>query len=724
MDLLHLILNNGYSPILISGHGGLGYKPPRIIEGTGRNTRVQGGYSQTQVMTIPPQELKVDIVERDNKGKVKKIIKTINYKTKADEIAELLKSPDLDNDDILNIITVSGHNMDEQFKQYDEEEKRRHDEYMKLVNKNPKLKALYEGLTKPTKLTTKPKPNVEIIESDEEEEEKEETIDEKLIKIYKQELTETEEKIKTERIKGLSNPTEINRPLEKLLEKKETILKHIDEIEGRIPDKKYKPGKRGLQRLESNEINEIKKFNFKKYKKYFHEDYHELIDFIDDNDEVISTDELGEENESYFKPAYISGTINNTDVWKLKSEAQYGQVLGLDDGEILEKSVCVNDEEDLPAELPIKKNYANIISGNKNKNLKIRSLQNELNKTKNYSGAKSTFYDAYIRGQKTKMLIELKKYTNIEKDVVALHGTTSYSEMLELRRTYINNYWLYLKQNIILLLKQYNETEDEDEEQEYLNSIIKIFNAITDDECKFDQTKYETYYRKHNNYIGLPFGINKFPIPSPSTWNKDISPNTKEDIIHIKSKRKTDYDMQVNSDNYKINKVIDRNKKSGDSNTEALEEIFGFDDGDEYDIVFFVCLKDALLFFNLSQYLRENEEDPINLFELTDTYYTKTASKKGSFDSLNIPIDLFTPIDLMDSIEEEVEVEKEVVKKVKEKGKYINKKVIVKETETIEKPVFYATREQAEKPKPQKYFIEKIEEEAKAKNPKFFNKKK
>ena len=47
MDLLHLILNNGYSPVLILGHGGLGYKPPII----GRGGEEQGKWE------IIPSEL-------------------------------------------------------------------------------------------------------------------------------------------------------------------------------------------------------------------------------------------------------------------------------------------------------------------------------------------------------------------------------------------------------------------------------------------------------------------------------------------------------------------------------------------------------------------------------------------------------------------------------------------------------------------------------------------
>jgi hypothetical protein len=174
--------------------------------------------------------------------------------------------------------------------------------------------------------------------------------------------------------------------------------------------------------------------------------------------------------------------------------------------------------------------------------------------------------------------------------------------------------------------------------------ISELLDSITNDEYDFSIEKFELLYRKNNNYVGIPIGINKFPIPSPSNWNESISPNTLDDVKHIREKRKTNYEFKITK-TYKIKRVIDHNKTSGDSNTETLDEVL-FDDDEKYDVVFIVLLDDSLLFFNLSDYLRKTKDEPINLFELTDSYYTDT--KKGEYDSLNIPIELFTPIDLMD----------------------------------------------------------------------------
>ena len=628
MDLLHLILNNGYSPILISGHGGLGYKPPRIIEGTGRNTRVQGGYSQTQVMTIPPQELKVDIVERDNKGKVKKIIKTINYKTKAEEIAELLKSPDLDNDDILNIITVSGHNMDEQFKQFDEDEKRRNKEYMKLVNKNPKLKALYEGLNK---------------KEEEPKQIKKEPIKESEIDFYKRRIAELTLDIDTlEEEHLLKNPLSINRKANELREERDKFISRLNEIEG-IDKIKYKPGKRPNIEVSDNVRKEVDEFDFSRLMNILPDQYEEIVDFINDNDELISEDELPEVNENYFPDSYIEHTIDNKKLQDEKELATLGVQVGTKEGGRFENAMCVM-ENDLPEELRIKRNLARLITGNNSQGVEFINMETYLGPL-GFTGQNATCYDAF--SLKARVLVELKKYVTI-KDVESFHGTNNYNDLCIKRRIYVNNYWILFKQNILKiyrLCQKYEDSGNKEKSKEMKKLLLKIINSITNDDLEFDLESFLKIYRKNNNYLGIPLGINKFPMPSPSNWNEEISPNTKEDVIHIKGKRKTKYDIQMN-ENYKVDNVIETNKESGEEKTEIMDELFEFSEGEEYDVIFVILLTDALLYFNLSEYLREQEDEPINLFELTDTYYTD--SKKGSYDSLNIPIELFTPIDLMD----------------------------------------------------------------------------
>ena len=620
MDLLEL-LNNGYSPILISGHGGLGYKPLRIIEGTGRHTQVQGGYSQTQVMTVPPQELKVDIVERDKKGNVKKVIKTINYKTKAEEIAELLKSGDLDNDDILNVITVSGHNMDEQFKEFDEKEKKRHEEYMKLVQKNPKLKKIYDNLNK-----------------------KEEPKKESEIDFYKRRISELTSDINKSEEEHLfsNNPLSINRKANELREERDKFISRLDEIENK-DEIKYKPGKRPNIEVSNKVKNDVNEYDYSQLMDILPDQYEEIVDFINDNTELISEEELPEINENYFPDSYIENTIDNKKIQDEKELATLGVQVGSKAGGRFENAMCVNDN-DLPEELRIKKNLARLITGNNQQGVEFINMETHLEPL-GFTGQNATCYDAF--SLKARVLVELKKYVRID-DVESFHGTNNYNDLCIKRRIYVNNYWVLFKQNIKLIHRkiiEYQTDKNISKVKELKKLLLKILNSITNDDLEFDSESFLRIYRKNNNYLGIPLGINKFPIPSPSNWNEEISPNTEDDVIHIKGKRKTKYDIQMN-ENYKVNYVKETNKDTGDEKTEILDELFEFTEGEEYDVIFVILLRDALLYFNLSEYLRERDDEPINLFELTDSYYTDT--KKGSYDSLNIPIELFTPIDLMD----------------------------------------------------------------------------
>ena len=617
MDFLKF-LNNGYDPALILGHGALGFRPYRIIEGTGRHTQIHGNYSQTQVMSIPPQDLKIDVVERDKKGKVKKILQTLDLNSTSQKVSDILGNKDNDNDDIINLITLSGHIMTKEFEEQREEDERRQKEYRKLIKKNPKLKELYEMEHKP-KEPEPPKGETDV-------------------EFYKRRIIEIEKEIEKEETEHLLiNPTGINRSVEALREQLKEYNEKLKEAEGKVKTK-YKPGKRGNVKLNTESIQHIEDFNFTQLKKKFIKEYAGVIDFINSNDEVVDLDELATLNESYFPPAYIDNTIANTELWKEKSKAIYGKDVSLKAGGILEKNLTVNEDEDMPEEVRIKRNLAEIITGI---NSDFKDMDTNL-KNNGYSGETSTFYDAY--NKQAKVLAEIKKYTtygNKKEEVEAfMTHEHSYNSLLEVRRENMNNYWNFLRQQIMKLWNIYLTGKN----SQAIIRISELLDSITNDEYDFSIEKFELLYRKNNNYVGIPIGINKFPIPSPSNWNESISPNTLDDVKHIREKRKTNYEFKITK-TYKIKRVIDHNKTSGDSNTETLDEVL-FDDDEKYDVVFIVLLDDSLLFFNLSDYLRKTKDEPINLFELTDSYYTDT--KKGEYDSLNIPIELFTPIDLMD----------------------------------------------------------------------------
>ena len=60
MDILHLILNNGYNPYLIHGYGGLGYIPPEI----------KGGALEVKLVQYDPENKRNDIKLPDEGGEI------------------------------------------------------------------------------------------------------------------------------------------------------------------------------------------------------------------------------------------------------------------------------------------------------------------------------------------------------------------------------------------------------------------------------------------------------------------------------------------------------------------------------------------------------------------------------------------------------------------------------------------------------------------------------
>lgn len=622
MDFLKF-LNNGYDPALILGYGALGFRPLRIIEGTGRNTQIHGNYgSQTQVFNIPPQELKIDVVERDKKGKVKKVLQTLDFKSASQKIAELVGDNSNDLDDSINLIALHDYAHKREEEERRQEDLRRKEEYRQKAKKHPILRKLYK---------------MEHNEEPESEEEKEQPKAENDIDFYKRRISEIEKEIDAEETKHLlsKNPTSINRKIEGLRTELKEYEEKLKEAEGNVKVK-YTPGKRGNVLLNEKAKEDIENFNFTILFKYFDEELHTMIHYLNDNNEVVDLEEEGTLNENYFTPSYIKNTIANTELYKKKTEALFGKEQSLKAGGILEKNLTVNEEEDFPEEIRIKSNIAKLITKKKSVFKDMDTVLGNIG----YSGETSTFYDAF--NKKAQFLAEIKKYTTYGKDEVVeafMTSEHSYQSLLEVRRTNMNNYWLYLKQQIIKLYEIYNKTKN----KTALENIYDILDKLTANDYEFSIDKFERLYRKNNNYVGIPIAINKFPMPSPSTWNEEKSPNTLGDVKHIREKRKTNYKFNV-SKTFKIKRVIDENQKSGKSNTKKLDELL-FEDGEEYDVVYIVLLDDALLFFNLSDYLRTEKDEPVNLFELTDSYYTDT--KKGEYDSLNIPIELFESIDLL-----------------------------------------------------------------------------
>jgi hypothetical protein len=282
-----------------------------------------------------------------------------------------------------------------------------------------------------------------------------------------------------------------------------------------------------------------------------------------------------------------------------------------------------------------------------------------------FKGANSTFYDAFSKI--ARCFVELKNYSNVKKNVVPFKETDSYKDAIEQNNNEKNTFWLYLKSEINNLYKLYLEActnDDEELQDEYTKLIEEKLNTISTDGI-FDINKFNTLFRQSFDYVGIPIAINKFPEPSKEKYNENISPNSEDEIKHIIQQRKTEYNIIMNNE-YRVNSVVSKNNTSGKRKTEKLTDTF-FNEGEAYDVIFCVLLKDALLYFNLSEYLREKQTEAINLFAITDTFYTD--KKLGSYDSLNIPIDLFTSVNLgeifgnkkeyIKTINREIEAEKQ-----------------------------------------------------------------
>lgn len=219
---------------------------------------------------------------------------------------------------------------------------------------------------------------------------------------------------------------------------------------------------------------------------------------------------------------------------------------------------------------------------------------------------------------------------------------------------------------------EYNDLEDEDiltniEKQketlkrkiDTLNSLLKIENNNEDGTLEFllDKAKINNEFsHKYMEPVGIEIGINKFG--DQPVYNPLVSPNSIKDAKQLLKEQGTDYLIKYN-DKGRINSIKSNVVKNKEIVEESIQYLYEFNKNYTYDLIFVVGVKDSILKFNYSEYLRKLKTEAeakglktidehgnliysgYNIFRISPDFYDKTKAK-----SLLIPIHLWTPLDL------------------------------------------------------------------------------
>lgn len=677
MDFLQF-LNNGYDPRLIMGYGGLGYRPPRVIEGTGRLTQVRGSQTQTQTMTIPPQQLELDVVKRDEKGKIKKILKTINYKSKSDEINDLINSKKADVEDVANLIRIASYKYSKEKEEQKEKEEERNKKYKELIKQHPQLKFIYENQEKEER-------KKKIEENTKARQQRKEEAPKKLQELKEPTLTLQQQfdfmsdslkiasKIKTTGENKILKIVELNEKYKKyrkphnlsmlrsalqdaikfFLSKAKNVERATSLLNSLNPlytNKKFK--------IENNNlVVEVKeegpKYEYDKnldpgvaevqIKKYWEENKPTELETDEDLSDHINLmiEEITNVQEAMFdelmkniKPSEMKKIYDSEeDFYNFELGKEFMKTIVVNGKKYFYKTVKgkeVFDEEKAekefyssgkPGEFSIcgvNNPNAKMFYGVKKPNFQITDyiIENLI------GGGIGKQFPIDNIDQTNKIFNEMKSYNKLSK----LNYARCYNANISLKKCYYNTLLQELKEIIkdYIISKELNNKK----QMKILEGDIETMYEVLTNKNSFDLDFY-----KNRKYCGVGITMNKFnPVSIPEGYDFEDSPSTKKQIEKVASRQ-----GQKFIPNIKNKYVVGMVKKSGEGKAQFDKGFKELISNDKYKYLFTCVTPDGVCVYNYT------EDDDVKDDFILGTYKCGYSAddREGNYNGVIIPIEKF-----------------------------------------------------------------------------------